>query len=76
MVVKVYTTQACPWCRRVREYLKKNGVEFTEVDVSQNPEASKELITKSGQMGVPVTVVDGAVVVGYDEDALKKALGG
>ena len=74
MEVKVYTTPVCPWCKKVKEFLKANNVSYVEVNVSGNPEASKEMIKKSGQMGVPVLDCGGRVIVGFDENAIKDAL--
>jgi len=72
--VKIYTTPTCPWCKKVKEFFKENNVEFTEVDVGTDQAAQKEMIDKSGQMGVPVIDIDGQIIVGYDVDKLKKAL--
>ena len=71
--VTVYTTETCPWCKKVKEFLKANKVAFKEKDASDE-KVAKELVEKSGQMGVPVTLAGGEVIVGFDEDKLKKAL--
>jgi glutaredoxin-like YruB-family protein len=74
MKVKIYTTPTCPWCRKTKEFFKENNVEYEEIDVTANQKAQKEMIDKSGQMGVPVIDIDGKIIVGYDIDKLKKAL--
>jgi len=74
MTIKVYSTQACPYCHMVKDFLRKNNVEFEDIDVSTNHEAANEMIEKSGQMGVPVTEIDGKIIVGYNVQALKEAL--
>ena len=74
MMVKVYSTQACPYCHMVKDFLRKNNIEFEDIDVSSDHEATHEMIEKSGQMGVPVTDIDGEIIVGYNVPALKKAL--
>ncbi len=74
MKVKIYTTPTCPWCKKTKEFFKENNVEYEEIDVTTNQEAQKEMIDKSGQMGVPVIEVDGEIIVGYDVEKLKKAL--
>ena len=74
MKVKVYTTPTCPWCKKTKEFFKENNVEYEEIDVAGNQEAAKEMIDKSGQMGVPVIDIDGQLIVGYDIDKIKKAL--
>jgi len=72
--VIVYSTTTCPFCIRVKQFLKNNNIEFTEVDVSADQAKAKEMIEKSGQSGVPVTDVDGTVVIGYDVTKLKELL--
>ena len=74
MKVKVYSTQTCPWCVKVKEWLKEKNVEFEEVNDGQDKEAAKEMVEKTGQMGVPVTEIDGQFVIGFDEAKLKELL--
>ncbi|MBN2454563.1 glutathione S-transferase N-terminal domain-containing protein [Candidatus Woesearchaeota archaeon] len=74
MKVKVYSTPTCPWCTRVKDFLKENKVEFEDVNVATDHKAAQEMVQRSGQMGVPVTDVDGELIVGFDEESLKKAL--
>ena len=70
----LYRTETCPWCHKTAEFLKKNNVTFTSIDVGQHPEAGEDMVKKSGQRGVPVIDIGGKIIVGYDEPALKKAL--
>ena len=76
--VKIYTTPTCIFCKKTKEFFKANNVKYTEVDVSSDEKAANEMIKKSGQMGVPVTVVNEgkkeSIIVGFDEYALKKSL--
>ncbi len=72
--VKVYTTITCPWCVKTKEFLKANNVNYSEVNVGIDEKARNEMFEKSGQFGVPVTDVSGTIIVGYDKEALKKAL--
>jgi glutaredoxin-like YruB-family protein len=73
--VKVYSTPNCPYCRMLKEFLTEHGIAFEDKDVSVNREAAREMIEKSGQMGVPVTIIDGNVVMGLNKDRLKAFLG-
>lgn len=72
--VKIYTTPICPFCLAVKEFLKSKGIQFEEIDVSKNEEAAKEMIEKSGQMGVPVVEIDGEIVVGFNKEKISKLL--
>lgn len=74
MAVKIYSTPTCPWCKKTKEFFKENNIEFEDIDVSKDQAAQKEMIDKSGQMGVPVIDANGTIIVGYDVDKLKKAL--
>jgi len=74
MEVKVYSTPTCPWCKKVKEFLTENKIKFKEIDVAEDAKAAKDMIEKSGQQGVPVVEVDGEMIVGFDEEKLKKLL--
>lgn len=73
--VKVYSTPTCPYCIRAKQFLKDNNIVFLDVDVSVNQPAAEEMIKKSGQMGVPVIDIDGEIIVGFDKEKIKQALG-
>ena len=72
--VTIYSTATCPYCVRLKDHLKKNNVEFTEIDVSTDPKKGEEMVQKSGQMGVPVVDIGGKIIVGFDKDAIDKEL--
>jgi glutaredoxin 3 len=73
--VEIYSTPTCTYCQAAKKFFADNGVEYTEYDVSTDEAKRTEMIDKSGQMGVPVIVVDGEMLVGYDEGKLKEQLG-
>lgn len=73
--VVVYSTATCPYCIKVKEFLGENNIEFENIDISQNPSKAEELVQKSGQMGVPVLDIEGDIIVGFDKNAISKALG-
>lgn len=73
--VTVYSTPTCPYCTMVEDFLKEHGIKFQHIDVSKDKKAAKDMMEKSGQMGVPVTDIDGKIIVGFDQDALEEALG-
>lgn len=72
--VEIYTTPTCAYCKRAKEFLKEHQVEFQEIDVAGNREAAEEMIEKSGQMGTPVIVIDGTIIVGFKPDVMEKEL--
>lgn len=74
MRIRVFSAPACPWCNRVKEFLRGNNIEFEDIDASQNREAAIEMIKKSGQTGVPVVEIDGKIVIGFNEPELRKTL--
>ena len=72
--VRVFTTKTCPWCFRVKDFLKENKVKFEEVDVGTDQKAAEEMVEMSGQRGVPQIQVDNTIIVGFNEPALRKEL--
>ncbi len=73
--VLVFTTPTCPWCNRAKAYLRSRGVPFREVDVSRDPAAARDLVRRTGQMGVPVIEIDGRPIVGFDQARIDQLLG-
>lgn len=74
MTVKIYTTNHCPYCVMAKDFFKKQGVSFTEINVEEDEAAAEEMIDKSGQMGVPVIDINGQIIVGFNKPAIEKAL--
>lgn len=72
--VIVYSTTICPWCHRVKDYLKQHNIKFEEKNVQEDQEAAHEMVEKSGQMGVPVIDIDGKIIVGFDKEKIDEAL--
>ena len=72
--VVVYSTPTCPYCKRAKEYLSRKGVSYTDIDVAQDREKAKEMTQKSGQMSVPVIIIDDEIVVGFNQALLDKLL--
>lgn len=73
--VIIYTTPTCGYCKLAKEFFKENNVTYNEIDVADNDNEAKIAVEKSGQTGVPVIEVDGKVIVGFQPDQLKVALG-
>jgi len=73
--VKVYSTSSCSFCVRVKKYFDENNIEYENIDVAADPQAGQEMVKISGQMGVPVVLIDGEVIVGFDKAKIDSALG-
>lgn len=74
MIVKVYSTPTCPYCKMIRQFFAENNIQFEDIDVAANQAMAQEMIKKSGQLGVPVIDVNGQIVVGFDKNKLKQLL--
>jgi len=74
-MVRIFTTPACPFCYVLKEFLKEKGIEFEEIDVSQDKKARDEMIKKSGRLEAPIMEIDGQIVVGFDKEKICKLLG-
>lgn len=74
MKICVYSTNACSYCVQLKDWLKEKNIKFEEINVSEDKEKAMEMVEKTGQMGVPVTEIDGKFVVGFDKEKLKKLL--
>ena len=73
--VVVFSSPTCVWCTRAKTYLRTQGVPFRDVDVSRDPAAARDLVRRTGQMGVPVVEIDGRPIVGFDQARIDAALG-
>ena len=73
--VIVYSTPTCPYCVMVKDFLKEHKIEYEDINVAEDQEKAKEMVEKSGQMGVPVVEIDGKMIIGFDKDKLKEMLG-
>ncbi|MFH1505465.1 MAG: glutaredoxin domain-containing protein [archaeon] len=74
MKVIVYSIPMCYECSQLKDWLKEHNVEFETIDVAVDQAARKEVIEVSGQRTVPVTKVDDEIIIGFEREALKKAL--
>ncbi len=72
--VIVFTTPTCSWCRKVKSYLKEKQIRYKEIDVSKDERAMRDMVKKSGQMGVPQLWINNRPVVGFDKDKIERLL--
>ena len=73
--VTVYSTPTCSFCVKVKKFLADNNVEYENIDVSTDQEKAQEMIEKTGQMAVPVIMVDEETIIGFDKTKLSELLG-
>ena len=73
-IIQIYTTNTCIWCKRAKEYFTQKKIKFTEHRVDTDEVKLKEMVEKSGQMGVPVIDVNGTLIVGFDQSAIEEAM--
>ena len=72
--VTIYSTQTCHFCHMTKDFFKEHNVVFTDLDVTSDEKNQKEMISRSGQMAVPVIFVGDDMVIGFDEPKLKELL--
>ncbi|ERN52963.1 glutaredoxin family protein [Alkalihalophilus marmarensis] len=68
--VTVFTTNRCPYCVMLKNFLNEYQISFKEVNVEDKPELMQQLVNTTGQMGVPQTNVDGKWVIGFDPNEI------
>lgn len=72
--VIVFSTPTCSWCRNIKSYLKENKIQYTDVDVSRDAKAARDMIRKTGQQGVPQMWINNVPIVGFDKNKIDKLL--
>jgi glutaredoxin 3 len=72
--VTIYSTPTCHFCHAAKDFFAANSVPFIDINVATDLDRRKEMIEKSGQMGVPVITIGEDVVVGFDQRKLKELL--
>ena len=72
--VVIFTTPNCPWCRKTKEYLRRNNIRFKEIDVTKDHAAARDIVRRTGQRGVPVILINNRPVVGFNKELLDRLL--
>jgi glutaredoxin 3 len=70
----VFSTPSCGWCAKVKRYLRENKFRFRDVDISKDDRAAKDVVRRTGQMGVPVVLVNNKPIIGFNKKELDRAL--
>lgn len=78
--IKIYSTPTCVYCKMIKSYLDEKKVEYQDIDVSVDQAAGQEMVEKSGQMGVPVSIITTddnkeEIIVGFDKARISQLMG-
>lgn len=72
--VIVFSTPTCTYCTAVKKYFREKKIKFKDVDVSRDQAAARDMVRRSGQMGVPVIDIGGKIIVGFDRPKIDRFL--
>ncbi len=72
--VIVFSTPTCSFCNSAKKYFREQGVKFTDIDVSRDQAAARDMVRRSGQMGVPVIDIGGKIIVGFNRPQIDQML--
>jgi glutaredoxin len=70
----VYGVKGCPWSERVNDILEDHKVKFKFHDIKVDAKAKEDLVKRTGQYSVPVTIIDEHTIVGFDHESIIKSL--
>lgn len=78
--ITIYSTATCGFCKMLKSYLNDKNIKYDVKMADEDQEIAKELYEKSGQLGVPFTVItkdDDTVenILGFDRKRIDTALG-
>lgn len=73
--VIIFSTPTCTYCNMAKQYFRQKHVRFTDVDVSRDMAAARDMVRRSGQTGVPVMDIGGKIVVGFNRPKIDQLLG-
>ena len=73
--VVVFSTPTCSYCNMAKQYFRQKNVRFTDIDVSRDAAAARDMVRRSGQKGVPVIDIGGIVIVGFNRLKIDQMLG-
>jgi len=76
---RVYALSTCPYCKRTRRFLDDHKIQYDciEVDLlddAKQDEALEEVEKLTGRRSFPVVIIGEEIIVGHDEEKLRKAL--
>jgi len=72
--VTIYTTDTCPYCHQAKAFLSQKNISYREVNVRKDRAGFEEMVRITNQRGVPVIIIDGDVIVGFNRPVLEEKL--
>jgi glutaredoxin-like YruB-family protein len=72
--VIVFSTPTCTFCNQAKRFFKEKNIRFTDVDISRDQSAARDMLKKTGQMGVPVILINNRPIVGFDRNKINQML--
>ena len=72
--VVVFSTPTCTFCNQAKRYFREKNIRFTDVDVSRDQSAARDMMRRTGQMGVPVILINNKPIIGFDRTKIKQML--
>ncbi len=73
--VIIFSTPTCSFCRLAKQYFNEKRVRYTEIDVARDQRAAQDMLRRTGQMGVPVIMINNRPIVGFDKPKINQLLG-
>lgn len=72
--VIVFSTPTCSYCNTAKRYFRENNIRFTDVDVSKDLSAARDMQKRTGQSGVPVILINNRPIIGFDKPKIMQML--
>jgi glutaredoxin 3 len=72
--VTIYSTPTCHYCNMAKDYFKEHNVQYDAFDVSVDQDKRREMMEKSGQLGVPVITIEDKVIIGFNKSKIAELL--
>ena len=73
--VIMFSTPTCSYCKKAKQYFRKNQIPFKDVDVSKDQAAARDMVRRSGQQGVPQIRIGSKTIIGFDRPKIDRLLG-
>jgi glutaredoxin-like YruB-family protein len=73
--VIIFTTPTCRFCNAAKRYFREKKIKFTDVEVSRDQRAARDMQRRTGQTGVPVILINNRPIVGFDKPKINRMLG-